>query len=646
MCRIVGFWDSGSAPGSYDPAAVLADMRDSLAHGGPDAAGSYTDGEARLGLGHRRLSILELSDAGSQPMRYKHWVLVFNGEIYNFEEIRAELQAVGYAFVGGSDTEVLLKGYEHWGIDALLPRLRGMFAFALWDEQSRRLLLCRDRLGVKPLFWYHQPQKGLFLFASELKALHRHPGFERSINLYAVSLFLQQGYIRQPHCIFEGAQSLPGGHYMTLDAADRAPRLHRYWSALEAYAQPALKGSEAELSEELERLLHESFRLRMVADVPVGVFLSGGIDSSTVAALLQRQSLQPLQTFTIGFEDPAYDEAVHARAIAKHLGTEHHEWYCSEGDFAALLPRLVDLYDQPFGDSSAIPTHLVACRARELVKVSLSADGGDELFGGYTKYEAVERFYPRIRRLPRPLRSMLRGVLRLFGPLWLERNARYLPVLNRYKNLSNKLPKLIDALQAESDRDFFGRASSYLPLAELQKYHHLPVPAPALEWPDLETDPLRRIGYWGLTDMLHYLEGDILTKVDRATMGTALEGREPFLDHSLVEFALRLPDEWKIRQGKSKYLLRQVLYRYVPPELIERPKQGFSVPIAAWLAGPLRPELEALAHDQASDFEQTFGLRTGACRHWILPFLEGKRGVNPHFVWFLFMLRRWQQRWL
>lgn len=613
-------------------------MRDVMAYGGPDNAGDFFDTQTPLAFGHRRLSILDLSAAGNQPMHWQHWTMIFNGEIYNFTQIRKELEALGHSFVSNNDTEVLLKGYQQWGIQPLLSRLRGMFAFALWDAQKQQLTICRDRVGVKPMFWYWRD--GLLLFGSELKAFHQHPHFDKTLAPSAISLFLQQGYINQPHCIYQYAQQLPAGCYLEIDQQQR-PNIHRYWDAEKCYAESApLQGNEQELTNQLESLLLDSFQLRMVSDVPVGVFLSGGIDSSTVAALLQKNSSQPLKTFTIGFNDEQYNEAQHAKAVAQHLGTEHHELYCTEEDFKQIIPSLPDMYDQPLGDSSAIPTHLVARMARERVTVSLSADGGDELFGGYTKYEVTQQFYPKIRRMPAFIRAMMRGMLGVISPMWLERNSHRIPVLKRYKNISNKLPKLLHALQAQSPTEFFQLASSYISPEQLGKMHTAVEKRFA---PTVAAQPDRQIGYWGLIDILTYLEGDILNKVDRATMQVALEGRDPFLDHQVIEFALRLPDQWKIRNGVTKYLLRQVLYRHVPQQLIERPKQGFSVPIQSWLLGVLRQELAELSNDAA--FEETLGLKKGAVRLLITQFLQQKRYTNPHFVWFVYTLWRWWHRW-
>lgn len=613
-------------------------MRDTLAHGGPDQAGSYLDPKQGVGLGHRRLSILDLSAAGQQPMQYDDWVICFNGEVYNFQTIRQELKQLGHTFATQTDTEVLLKGWIEWG-EALLPRCRGFFAIALYHQSTGTLTLVRDRFGVKPLYWYWKD--GVLLFASELKAFHQYPDWDKTLDQDALSLYLQQGYIPAPHCIFQYAHKLAPGSLLRLETGG-PPQLQQYWSPRTLYADTKVSTqSEDELLEELEGLLRESFEYRLIADVPVGAFLSGGIDSSMVTALLQQQSGRSLRTFTIGFEDPAYNEAQHAKAVAQHLGTQHQEFYCTEADFRGVLPLLPELYDEPFGDSSGIPTYLVAKMAREQVTVSLSSDGGDELFGGYTKYEVAQQFYPKIQRLPSLVKRLFKGVGRGIDPLWLERNSPRIPVLKRYKNISHKFPKLLQALEAKDVVDFFNRASTYQPPAVLERLHR----APHLRYEsELLLDPKRLISYLGLIDVETFLEGDVMTKVDRATMAVALEGRDPFLDESLLAFGFKLPDHLKIQGKNTKYLLRKLLYRHVPQELIERPKQGFSIPVEQWLRGLLVEQLRALVADER--FAETMHLNRGALSQLVEDFLSRRRFINPHFIWFLYTLHQWYLRWL
>lgn len=637
MCRIAGFWDFNTTL-NYDKQQVLVKMRDSLQHGGPDSAGAFVDAVQHLGLGHRRLSILDLSEAGSQPMYWKDLVFIFNGETYNFAEPRQRLKEIGYTFETGTDTEVLLKAFEAWGMD-MIKQFRGMFTFAIWNKQTNKLTLCRDRVGVKPLYWYWKD--GLFMFASELKAFHEHPKFDKTIDQEALSLYLQQGYIHYPHCIFKYAHKLEAGAYLELDLNQQI-KISKYWDAQEVYKNSKITTKEEpELLEELEELLTDSFELRMVADVPVGAFLSGGIDSSLVTALLQKKKNRQLKTFTIGFDQKEYNEAGHAKLIAEHLGTEHHEFYCTAKEALEVIPTLPQMYDEPFGDSSGIPTYLVAKMAREAVTVSLSADGGDEIFGGYTKYEIAKNFYPKIKKMPSFVKGMVGGILGSVNPLWLEQNSSKIPVLRNYKNISNKLPKLRNALKAKDAIEFFHISSTYITAKDLKKLY--PVYQRRYQT-DMEVNPERLLSLLGTIDIETYLEGDIMTKVDRATMQVALEGRDPFLDHKIIEFAMTLPDHLKINGKASKYLLRQILFKHVPRELIERPKQGFSVPIQEWLQTILKDDLEQMKQDQG--FLKCFDFNTNTLQQWLTNFQAQKKYINPHFIWFLYMLYKWYQRWI
>lgn len=633
MCRIAGFWDINANAQQATP-QLLEQMRDALAYGGPDSAGSFWNDSPKIGLGHRRLSILDLSEAGHQPMQSGHLWMVFNGEVYNFKQIRHELQALGYTFRTETDTEVLLKGFEAWGLD-LFPRCRGMFALAIWDTLKQELWLVRDRLGVKPLFYTYQ--NGLFGFASELKSLFLLPNFDKSTQPQALAAYLQYGYVPAQHCFYQGAQKLAPATALRIDRHG-AISTHQYWDIQGAYTHPMqLPDSEAGILEQLEAEIRESCGLRMVADVRVGAFLSGGIDSSLVVALTQAHTNQQLDTFTIGFEDAGYDESTFAAKIAQHLGTQHQQIICTEADMLAILPKLSSMYDEPFGDSSAIPTYLVSQLAKKQVKVSLSADGGDEIFGGYTKYETALNLFPKIQRLPAWAKGLGAKILQNINPFFLEKYASKLPFLSRYKNLSNKIPKLAQALSATDLKTFFQAASVYANaplltslLPDLQAIGANISPVQAA------IDPQRQVSYMGLVDLCTYLEGDILTKVDRATMQQALEGREPLLDHKLVEFGLALPDHYKIRGQETKYLLRKILYKHVPPTLLERPKQGFAIPIDAWLRGQLAPELRAMTND--SLFLQKYGFAQPALEALISQFLKNSGRVNPSLVWFLFRL--------
>ncbi|KUK09964.1 MAG: Asparagine synthetase [Clostridia bacterium 41_269] len=638
MCRIAGFWDL-SYRGTYDLEKTITLMRDTMVHGGPDDAGLYMEKPLGLALGHRRLSILDLSPLGHQPMEFENLVIVYNGEVYNFWEIRKELEKEGYAFRSNSDTEVVLKAFHRWGMNAV-HRFRGMFAFAIWDRRERRLTLCRDRIGVKPLYWYYRD--GLFMFASELKAFHRHPKFEKRINPEGLSLFLQYGYITAPYSIFENTCKLEPGHFLIVER-DGTIKKEKYWDVEEFFRKGQqeremwLKRSEDELSEELEGLLTEAFKLRLVSDVPVGMFLSGGIDSSTVCALLSKEGIK-LKTFTIGFYEKDYNEAEYAKKVAQHLGTDHTELYCTPREAFEVIPKLPELYDEPFGDSSAIPTYLVSRLAKSQVKVSLSADGGDEQFCGYTRYWMVAERIGKISRLP--FRGLLSNFLDLISPdlaLRLYRTFKFF--LPKYTNFRDKYIKLRNVLKASGLMPQYDLAVKYFLKEDLlslgiDTYRDMLFKA--------QVDGFDSLSSLMLFDLKTYLPDDILVKVDRATMGVALEGREPFLDHKVVEWTSMLPSDFKYQKGKSKHLLRKVLYRYVPPELVERPKQGFGVPVYEWFKG----ELKYLYMEYLSEERIKQG---GVFNHLevkrLLEDYLNNRGVNHNKLWLLFIFEQWRERW-
>ncbi len=632
MCRITGLYSKNKITEK-----TVMQMRDTLAYGGPDAANLYLNDNQTVALGHRRLSILDLSEAGTQPLHRGDWVICYNGEIYNFEEVKQKLPE--YSFTTGTDTEMIIKAFDKWGYDAV-QYFRGMFAFALYNKKTEKLILCRDRVGVKPLYWYQKD--GVFMFASELKAFYEHPTFDKTINQQAVSLFLQQGYIPAPDCIFKYAHKLEPGHFLEIDENQQVKKI-KYWDAKEVYKNAKLDNrSEPEITEELEDILKESFKLRMVADVPVGMFLSGGIDSSLVTALLQKQYNHSLKTFTIGFEDKKRNEATFAKAIAQHLGTDHTEIYCTEKDALDIIPQLPEIYDEPFGDSSGIPTRLVAKLAKEQVKVSLSADGGDELFGGYTKYEFSKKYQTKIASIPKLLRKGVASIISQINPDLVDKYGRKLPVLKNYSDLNNKFSKFQSALKADDVVDFFNAASTYLSPEALAKFH--PIQQNRFQKNGTRIEKDRLFSFLGMIDIKTYLEGDIMTKVDRATMQVALEGREPFLDHKIIEFSQTVRDNLKLKDGKAKYILRNILYKYVPKELIERPKMGFAIPIEKWLRGLLKEELLVIPTDDS--FLETFQLNSATIQQTIHQFLNKEGYVNPHLIWFLFTLHQWYERWM
>ncbi len=634
MCRINGILDTTN-PSERE--AILLRGRDRMAYGGPDDAGHYSDDH--ISLGHRRLAVIDLSAAGHQPMFWKEYVMVFNGEVYNYQEIREELEKLGHQFTSDSDSEVILKSFVQWGKDSV-HRFRGMFAYAIWNKNTQHLTLCRDRVGVKPLYWYWKD--GLFMFASELKAFHEHPQFDKTINHKAVSLFLQQGYIPSPECIFKYAHKLTPGSFLEINAQKDIQETC-YWDAQQVFEKQTetIDDEEAAL-EELEQLLKDSFRLRMVADVPVGIFFSGGVDSSLVTTLLQKEASRPLNTFTIGFHEKANNEAVIAKEIAQHLGTNHTELYCKKEDFVDLIPQLSEWFDEPNGDTAALPTYMVSKLAREQVTVSLSADGGDELFGGYTKYLATQQVFPLLQKIPSFIKKGGHFIGKRIDPLTVQKYASVLPYLKNHTNLESKIPKLVNSLMADNLVDFFDLGTSLISPKQLRALCESEV---ANRFPQVSNQhPDRTLSYLGMIDIKTYLEGDIMAKVDRTTMQVALEGREPFLDHHLIEFSQRLSDNLKIKGGQTKYILRKLLSRHLPSELIDRPKQGFVIPLEKWLRSSLQNDLAAIPSDR--QFVAAFRFNQAKLTQIINQFIEGGHATNTYFIWFLFVLHQWSKRWL
>jgi len=625
----------------------LERMTDALVHRGPDSRGTWREEGSGLGLGHRRLSIVDLSAEGHQPMLSQHgrYVVVFNGEIYNFQELRAQLDAEGQgiAWRGHSDTEVALAAFEAWGVEAALPRFNGMFALGLWDRRERCLWLARDRFGEKPLYLFRHA-KGL-AFASELKALRHTPGWREEVSADALASLLAYNYVPTPLGIFEGVTKLEAGSALCFAAANAEPRRLRYFSAAEtalrALASP-LPGSERERLDELERVLKRAVGLRLHADVPLGAFLSGGIDSSTVVALMQAQSPRAVRTFTIGFTEAAYDESPQAAAVARHLGTEHTELIVQPADALAVIPRLPTLYDEPFADASQLPTFLVSELARRQVTVSLSGDGGDELFAGYNRHAWLPRVWRRTSKAPSFLRRGVARALTVASPSqWdalFERGGRWLGGRQLVRAPGEKLHKLARALDATSPAQLYDRLCGFWPEPESL----LRVPArrraPSSAWD----------GALGLTeatmlaDTLTYLPDDILVKVDRASMGVSLESRVPLLDPEVFELAWRLPLDCKLRGGVTKWALRQVLHRHVPAELVERPKFGFGIPIDGWLRGPLRDWAEALL--EPSRLRQDGLLQVAPIRAAWETHLSGRANLQYH-LWSVLMFQAWREAW-
>jgi asparagine synthase (glutamine-hydrolysing) len=599
MCGITGFLEARARPQAAQE-AIVAGMAAALAHRGPDDSGVWTDAEPGIALGHRRLAIIDLSPGGHQPMLTAdgRYVVSYNGEIYNYAEIAERLRQAGVNLRTRSDTEVLIEGFARWGIAQTLRLCEGMFALALWDRQQRRLTLARDRLGIKPLYWSRQG--GLFLFASELKALHHHPDWRPAIDRDALASFLRFGYVPTPAAIYRDTHKLAPGTMLSV-TRQGAVECAAYWRLAEvaerAGATPE-SGSEAEQIAGLETVLRRAVRNEMVSDVPLGAFLSGGVDSSLVVALMQAESTRPVQSFTIGFGADSYDEAQHAKRVAAHLSTEHTELYVEDGAAREVIPHLPVWYDEPFADSSEIPTQIISRLARRHVTVALSGDGGDELFAGYERHLWARRLDVLRRLLPGPLRRAAGGALAALPEAAVSGAAMLLPRRLRPLAAERKLKKLAAALGAADGAALYRQIVSLWPESvRLVPGAGEPLgSAESLEAARRFADPVERMM---VLDALTYLPDDILTKVDRASMSVALEVRVPLLNHRVVEAAWRLPPALKLRGGTSKWALRQILYRHVPRALIERPKQGFSVPLAAWLRGPLKEWAEDLLSPKA-----------------------------------------------
>ena len=621
MCGIAGFLAFGEErPGEE----LLRAMGDVMAHRGPDASGTYLSADGQAGLTHRRLSILDLTDAGAQPMASADgsMILCYNGEVYNFREIRNELVAKGHRFRGESDTEVILAACREWGVREAVSRFIGMFAFALWDERSGRLHLVRDRLGIKPLFLARAP--GLVLFASELKALMACPSFSREVDRAALQYFLEFQYVPAPHTIFRSARKVLPGHIVTI-APDGTETDQIYWDLFDHWkAGDAPPRAEGEYLEELSSLLASSIRYRLISDVPLGAFLSGGIDSSLTTALMQKEASGPVKTFSIGFLEKGYDESGYAREVARNLGTDHHEKICTPEEALALGRKIPDAYDEPFADSSAIPTMLVSEFTRRHVTVSLSGDGGDELFCGYPRYDwvrqgAVVQGIPGFLR--RPLASLLaripvhkiqRGAESILHDDPAEMYFHTVGIFER-RRIGEIVPQVADDSGLSYFRTFRDpRAGGIVERAMA-------------------------------TDIRTYLVDDILAKVDRASMAYSLEARVPLLDHRVVEFAARLPLDLKVRGGKTKSLLRKVLYRHVPKELIERPKMGFGIPVNRWLRNELRPLLDEYLNGERVRREG-FLLPEGVDRV-VREHLSGRRD-HQYRLWALLVFAMWRERYL
>jgi len=647
MCGIVGLHSFEGS--SEDLTKTLASMTRSLSHRGPDDDGVWIDPNARLGLGHRRLSILDLSAAGAQPMHSasQRYVIAFNGEVYNHLDLRHELKHSEWR--GHSDTETVLAAIDCWGLESTLPKLVGMFAIALWDRKLNQLTLARDRCGEKPLYYGWCGRT--FSFASELKAFESLSGWDREVDRDALALFLRYGYVPAPWSIWRNIKKLPPGMFVTVSGKkidNKLPEPTPYWRASTVASATVVKLLyERTALDELSTTLRASISRQLVADVPVGAFLSGGVDSSLVVALMQQESTDPIHTFTVGFNQPGYNEARYAKAVAQHLGTRHTELYLGNADALELVPSLATIYDEPFGDSSQIPTYLVSKLARQHVSVCLTGDGGDEVFGGYNRYVWAPAIWRQVRVWPRSFRLALARLITTVPSGLVE------SIVVRGKGdlttsrIQDRVLKFSRLLEATGEADLYQRLISQNDDAESMVLG-LEGTSPRT-WAGREASSFSSnseaetfVERMMFNDLVGYLPDDILTKVDRASMANGLETRLPFLDHSLVEFSWQLPMQMKIRHRQGKWLPRQLLYQYVPRHLIERPKQGFAVPLACWLRGPLRDWGESLLNE--SRLSQEGYLKPSPVVQRWREHLSGRRNWE-HWLWNVLMFQAWRERW-
>ncbi|SFV63120.1 Asparagine synthetase [glutamine-hydrolyzing] [hydrothermal vent metagenome] len=627
MCGIVGFVDFKKK----STKEVLKNMTNVIAHRGPDDAGYsfYLNEKESIGLGHRRLSVLDLSSDGHQPMSFKNLTIVYNGEVYNFHAIREELIEVGFTFDSNSDTEVILKSFDHWGIKAV-DKFIGMFAFFIYDKDRKKCYIVRDRAGVKPLYYYWK--SGVFLFGSELKSFHQHPNFEKIVSKDSLAQFLQYGYILQPYSIFENTFKLKAGHYLELNLKEQSFEEKKYWDVYDFYKKPKLELSEAEVISESEKILKKAIDYRMVSDVPVGVFLSGGYDSSLVTALLQSDRKEKINTFTIGFHEKGFDEAPYAKSVSEHLGTNHTEYYCTQKDAKEILPKLVDIYDEPFGDSSAIPTILVSQLAREKVTVALSADGGDEIFAGYNKYDAVIDFYNRYNSYPKRLRHLCASSMRL--------TRKFTPSYA----LSRKLDIRASIIKSDTLSELLKVSSQKYKNRDIQTLFKKEVDFLKTSFDDdLSSSVEEDLNQLLAVDYKTYMNDNILTKVDRATMSVALEGREPLLDQNIIEFLAQVDSKIKYKNRNKKYILKEITHKYLPKKLMDRPKKGFSVPIFEWFKDELKEYILYYLDTKRIEEEGIFNSDVVAYKRE--QYLGGNlKDINE--IWYLLIFEMWYEKWI
>jgi len=649
VCGLAGVIITGEKPVPINDLVNL--MGETLRHRGPDSGNNWLSVDDGVGFSHRRLSIVDLSAHGQQPMisHDRRYVLAYNGEIYNHLELRTriEREAPGFRWTGHSDTETLLECFSFWGVEKTLRELVGMFAICLWDSQEKSIVLARDRVGEKPL--YYGSHNGIFAFGSELKALRKIDSWDFDINPDAVTSFLRYGYVPEPYSIFRGIHKVPPGTFLKIDSSNRRGKSSQkqttYWSLAEVaragVSDPASFSTTDEAISELEHLLSRSIKGQQMGDVPVGAFLSGGIDSSTIVALMQKHAPGKVKTFSVGFDDPAYDESVYASKIAKHLGTDHHELIVSAQEAQDVIPKLPDVYDEPFADSSQIPTYLVSKLAKSEVSVSLSGDGGDEFFGGYNRYVLGAQKWDSLSKIPRFIRRRLGSAAEKVSPeTWdrlFDRGSRFLPDSLNLRLPGDKIHKAARVIGSENSRELYRNLTSVIdPRGISSRDQEL-----TLEYDDnwpLESDLAHQMM---ALDTLTYLPGDILVKMDRASMAHSLESRMPFLDHRIIEFAWRLPMPLKINGSESKWILRALLQRNVPSQIFERPKMGFGIPLGTWLRGPLREWAEELLEPSALARDGFFNV--ASVQNLWQGHLENKKN-SQHGLWNILMFQAWRNK--
>ena len=649
MCGINGFY-SKSLSNFND---VIVKMNSAISHRGPDTNGTWSDKNSGIVLGHQRLSIIDVSSSGNQPMQSSsgRYILTYNGEIYNYLKIRKELEMnnVNIKWKGNSDTEILLESIDFWGIEITLQEIQGMFAFGIWDQKMRRLILARDRIGEKPLYygWQGEGNNRVFLFGSELKALKVHPEFKGQINRDAIALQLRHNCIPAPYTIYKDIYKLLPGNYLELKHNDLKKELlsypKKYWSLTSSLMygnKNQLKLNEDEIQKDLEKNLKISVKKQMISDVPIGAFLSGGVDSSIVVALMQSQSHQPVKTFTVGFNENEYNEAKFAKKIAKHLGTNHTELYVSPKTAMEVIPKISTIYDEPFSDSSQIPTFLVSQLTKQHVKVAISGDGGDELFCGYNRYKMSEKFSSLFRFMPFNLRKTIASTIQSISPHNLNKISKFIPILDQQTNFGDKIHKGADVLNTKNFSNIYYTLCSHwkdptkIVLNSKEPGTLLTKFKPNLNYLDTQEQMMA-------LDFLTYLPDDILVKLDRAAMASSLETRVPFLDHNLIEYVFKIPHSLKFRNGHGKWILKKILNQYVPKNLTERPKMGFAIPLGSWLRGPLRDWAENLLNEKRLNQENFFN--TKLVRDKWLEHLNGKKNWHHH-LWDILMFQAWLEK--